>query len=161
MINYKEESKKYRPIKISILLVGEAPPPSGKKYFYVPTILRNHLPIIKDSSLPATVFQHFFQKRPEGESEYIDMLKKLQAKGIFLIDLVDEPIKVRNNPEGLLKVRTGVSNFRKKMQKLDIFIDDKNIIFLLARNNYSAQIKAEFPESERISWIKFRMNAQK
>lgn len=158
MINYKEESKKYRPIRISMLLVGEAPPPSGKKYFYVPSSLRNHLSIKKDSSLPTTIFHHFFHKRPDDESEYIDMLKKLQAKGIFLVDLVDDPIKVRNNPDGLKKIKDGIKDFRKKLEQRGIIIEDKDITFLLARNTYTAQIRAEFPNSKRITWMNFRMN---
>jgi len=35
-IDYFLESQKYRPKEIKMLLIGEAPPASGKTYFYVP-----------------------------------------------------------------------------------------------------------------------------
>jgi hypothetical protein len=94
-IDYLRESDKYRPKTIKTLLVGEAPPFSGKTYFYAPCMLPNAIPVENDRSLPATIFNHYFQERPRTTGQYINFLLKLKEKGIFLIDICTEPIKVR------------------------------------------------------------------
>jgi hypothetical protein len=156
-INYTKEAGKYRPKKIKTLLIGEAPPPSGKTYFYIPKV-----PVRKDS-LPATIFQHYFGKNPKTEKEYTEMLKRLQKKGIFLIDIYDEPIRIldKSKPrwrdmENLDKVIKEIPKLRGKMKKRKINIKDENITFLLARNDYKKEIKQMFPASKLISWKKFR-----
>lgn len=86
-INYFQESEKYRPDIIKNLLVGEAPPSSGKTYFYVPKALSDDIPIRDHRTLPATIFYHYFQTRPISKNEYTDLLLLLKKKGIFLIDI--------------------------------------------------------------------------
>ena len=93
-INYFEESEKFKPKEVKILLVGEAPPPSGKTYFYVPKPMSNKRPIKDDRSLPATIFYHYFKERPETVERYIELLNKLKDMGIFLVDIIDEPIRI-------------------------------------------------------------------
>ena len=87
MINYEQESEKYRPTKIKTLLVGEAPPQSGDAYFFVPRR-------VTYNSLPGTVFIHYFNKLPKNKSEYITMLKELQNMGIWFTDIINEPLQV-------------------------------------------------------------------
>ena len=77
-IDYLAASEKYRPEVIEILLVGEAPPPSGKAYFYVPTTLRRAKSIRDNRTLPATIFHHYFQKLPVTEDEYAALLWRLK-----------------------------------------------------------------------------------
>jgi len=86
-INYFQESEKYRPDIIKNLLVGEAPPSSGKTYFYVPKALSDDIPIRDHRTLPATIFYHYFRTRPISKNEYTDLLLLLKKKGIFLIDI--------------------------------------------------------------------------
>ena len=93
-INYFKESEKFRPEEIEILLVGEAPPPSGKTYLYVPKPMLIKRPIKNDRSLPATIFYHYFRERPKTVERYIELLNKLKDRGIFLMDIVDDPIKI-------------------------------------------------------------------
>ena len=62
-IDYISEAEKYRPDTIKTLLVGEAPPPNGQTYFYLPRELKNSGTIRNDRSLPATIFCHYFGKR--------------------------------------------------------------------------------------------------
>ena len=95
MINYFEISGKYRPSKIKTLLIGEAPPPSGKKYFYLPDAIQNRSRA-ENASLPATIFYHYFDIVPSDVVEYERFLRKLQNMGIFLIDIIDEPLKIRD-----------------------------------------------------------------
>jgi hypothetical protein len=159
-INYIIESEKYRPAKISTLLIGEAPPPSGKVYFYVPRIMSNSILIRKDRNLAATIFNHYFGRRPDSIEEYVSFLKQLQEMGIFLIDICQESIKVRGCKEGLDRVILEISNLRNKIASRGMEIQDKDIIFLLARNNYKKQIHYEFPNSRLIRWIDFRMSVE-
>ena len=159
-INYFRESEKYRPKKIEKLLVGEAPPSSGKTYFYVPKPMSENISIRKDRSLPATIFYHYFQTRPTTVDKYIDLLLLLKKKGIFLVDICDDPIKVRGNPEGEQRIIDEIPNLRKKLISRKIEIADEEIIFLLARTSYSNHVRAEFPNSKLIRWIDFRMNPE-
>ena len=68
-INYLEISEAYRPEKIggkiNKLLVSEALPPNGESYFYVPRPMSNNILAHNDRSLPATIFCHYFKRRPE------------------------------------------------------------------------------------------------
>ena len=159
-IDYFNESEKYRPKTIKTLLVGEAPPSSGKTYFYVPKAMSDKILIQKDSSLPATIFNHYFQKRPTTVEKYVDFLRLLQAKGIFLIDICDEPIKVRNNPEGIQRIKKEIPALQGKMKRKNINVAVEGILFLLARNNYIKDIKREFPNSTYKSWKDFRMSPE-
>ena len=89
-IEYFNQSEKFRPIKINTLLVGEAPPPNGKSYFYVPKTG------LREESLPATIFNHYFGEIPKTKERYKVLLEKLRDDlGIFLIDIYEKPIRIR------------------------------------------------------------------
>lgn len=157
-IDYVAASEKYRPARIKALLVGEAPPPSGKTYFYVPSaISRAHIPIDQDTSLPSTVFHHYFQQRPRNTEEYHFFLVRLQEMGVFLIDIYDDNLKVRNSDDGLQRIIDAIPRLRQKMRDRHILVEDRDITFLLARRSYSSVIRREFPESLRVPWKKFRI----
>ena len=135
-INYFQESEKYRPKMVRTLLIAEAPPPSGTKYFYVPRAMSNTVPIEKDRSLPATIFHHYFRERPKTKDRYVDFLLQLKEKGIFLIDICNEPVKVRGTPEGVARIIAEIPKLRQKMAVRHIQVLDCDIVFLLARNRY-------------------------
>ncbi len=164
-INYLLESEKYKPKKIKTLLIGESPPPSGKTYFYVPKPMSNKRLIEDEWSLPATIFYHYFKERPETIERYIELLERLKDEGVFLIDIVDDPIKisdrkvkgciVKNNLEYLI---SRIPLLRNKTRSRGIDIEDENIIFLLARKQYKKYLDEEFPKSQKRKWIDFRLN---
>jgi len=161
-IDYYTESEKYRPEKIGKrikkLLVGEAPPSSRKTYFYVPRPMSCARPVEEDRSLPATIFNHYFKNRTETKDQYIDFLLWLQEKGIFLIDICKDPIKVRGCLEGVQRIISDIPKLREQMAKRKIQILDQDIIFLLPRKNYLKYIRREFPDSQYIRWKDFRMS---
>jgi hypothetical protein len=159
-INYLLESEKYKPEIVKTLLVGEAPPPSGDKYFYVPRAMSTDLPIEEDRSLPATIFYHYFKERPTTTDRYITLLLRLKEKGIFLIDIYNEPIKVRNSPDGVKRIINEIPKLRVKIKSRGINIADRNIVFLLARNTYKTHIRHIFPGSELITWKYFRIGTE-
>lgn len=156
-IDYLKESEKYRPEIIKTLLIGEAPPHSGQTYFYLPTSLSNANTIRNDRTLPATIFCHYFGQRPQGQYEYTEFLNRLKEVGIFLVDIYDQPIKVRGSPEGERQIIEAIPKLRNKLLNRGIKIHERSTIFLLARNSYTKHIKKYFPNAERIPWIKFRM----
>jgi len=167
MINYREQANKYRPGKITTLLIGEAPPPNGKKYFYMPVDLKNGRIIEKNASLPATIFHHYFGKKPHSKAEYKIFLNKLKNAGIFLVDIIDEPLRIRDrnrirqrNQENLAYLVRQIPKLRKKLKNFKIKIEDENIIFLLARPDYKKHLKNEFPKSHFFRWKEFRLNIE-
>jgi hypothetical protein len=163
-INYFEESEKYRPKNIKTLLIAEASPPSGKRYFYVPKAMSNKTAIEADTSLPATIFYHYFQRRPETVQEYVNLLNRLKDMGIFFMDIVDEPIKIRDkegiNQKNLAYLINKIQQLRRRIRARGITISEENITFLLARKNYKKQLHEEFPHSRLIRWIDFRLSSE-
>jgi len=157
IIDYTKERNKYKPELVKTLLIGEAPPPSGKTFFYVPKQISNNRTIENDTSLPSTIFNHYFDRRPETIEEYKEFLKMLTQQNIFLIDILDEPIKIRGNKENENYLISKIPDFREKVKSFGIELDEKYWIFLLARNSYKKYINKEFPLAQKIRWIDFRL----
>ncbi|MGO8754949.1 MAG: hypothetical protein ACLQHK_06935 [Gallionellaceae bacterium] len=155
-IDYLAEAEKYRPLVISTLLIGEAPPPSGTVYFYVPRAMPTTQPVENDANLPATIFNHYFGTRPRSSEEYIKLLSALKDKGIFLVDICDEPLKVRGSDEGLCRIIHEIPHLRSKLKGRGIAIAEESMVFLLARRNYKSHIRCEFPAAQCLTWKKFR-----
>jgi hypothetical protein len=164
-INYFQEAERYRPQTVKTLLVAEAPPPTGTKYFYVPRAMSDKVPVEKDTSLPATIFHHYFKKRPKTVEEYNDFLNELRGIGVFLMDIADEPIRIREkggiNQDNLRNLIGKIKALRTRIKDRGISIDDEDIIFLLPRQHYKKQLHEEFPNSRKIRWIDFRLSSEK
>jgi hypothetical protein len=157
-IDYFIEAQKYRPSIVRTLLVAEAPPKGGHTYFYVPKSMNPGIPIARQSSLSATIFYHYFREIPATEKRYAELLNRLKRRRIFLIDICDEPIGVRNSPEGLQRITREIPKLRAKLRRLKIRIGEDRIIFLHARKNYSRKLRSAFPTSRHTCWMCFRMN---
>ncbi len=160
-IDYISEAEKFRPKVIRTLLIAEAPPPSGRKYFYVPRDVSTKRPIANDRNLSATIFNHYFRKRPSTKEGYEKLLRKLQERGIFLIDILDKPLRIRGNKKNKRILIKQIPKLRKKIKSRKIKIEDKKIIFLLPRKSYKSYIKRHFPNSKIISWANFRRTKNK
>ena len=171
-LNYEKLAEPFKPNEIKILLVGEAPPPNGKKYFYqVPEKYTPSKTIKEDTSLPATIFNHFFNRRPISSIEYMDFLNQLKTKGVFLIDMINEPLKIRDreakngiNQENLERLfsEENLTVFKEKVEKL--ITNETDIIFLLARNYrkaYKDKLKNNFSSVKFIRWKDFRLEKNK
>lgn len=159
-LNYLALSENYRPRQINTLLIGEAPPPCGTKYFYLPQKLKNNVPIREDRSLPATIFWHYFQRRPQDEKEYELLLEKLKDAGIFLVDIMDEPIRIRGNKENEERLVNEIPFLRSKLEMREIIVPEEDMIFLLARNTYKQHIRRHFKCASLIPWIEYRLNTE-
>ena len=164
-MDYEKLALTNKPHTIKTLLIGEAPPPNGKSYFYkVPEKYPTRKSSIEDdTSLPATIFNHYFGRRPENPQEYEQFLKCLKERGIFLIDILNKPIVIRKKDgsidEGNLKILLSEEN----LNELDCTIKsltnaDTKIIFLLARTKYLKVLKNKFPNVSYITWKCFRLD---
>lgn len=168
-MNYELLAKKYQPKKINTLLIGEAPPPNGKKYFYlIPENYRLSSKTIEDDcSLPSTIFNHYFGRRPFDSEEYEHFLNQLKERGVFLIDIIEEPIQIRDrqkrglNEENLNRLFSE-ENLKRLKTKVDSLIStETNLIFLYARGykkEYRDRLKRIFENSISFRWKDFRLN---
>lgn len=171
-INYSKTSSLYKPKKIRTLLIGEAPPPSGEKYFYkIPKKYVVSKIIADDTSLPATIFNHFFGRRPNNSEEYGEFLESLKENGIFLIDLINLPLKIRDKKEkgGINKELvdnvfsdTNLVDLKNRINELSD--SETEIIFLLARkykkdykNRLSETLGIKLTKKNYIRWKDFRL----
>lgn len=158
MIDYAFYRNKYRPDKIKTLLIGEAPPPSGKTFFYVPKDLQLSKLVETDTSLPSTIFNHYFGKRPSNVNEYEEMLYILKTEGIFLIDIFDKPIQIRGNKMNEAILIKQIPLLANKIQReLNIDLVENQWIFLLARTSYRKHLNSYFPSASKIRWKDFRL----
>jgi hypothetical protein len=156
-IDYHVAAERFRPAAIRTLLIGEAPPPSGKAYFYIPRAMITTRPIESDTSLPATIFHHYFATRPVNVTEYEALLGRLCDMGIFLIDICDQPIRVRNCCVGVARIIEEIPLLRNKLANQGIHVPDERMIFLLPRRNYHAHIRRNFPKATCVRWKEFRL----
>jgi hypothetical protein len=156
MIDYEALRNKYRPERIKTLLIGEAPPPNGKTFFYLPKEMSRR-PIEDDASLPATIFNNYFGKRPDSIPEYSEFLLRLKDQGVYLIDIIDEPKKIRGNKQNECDLVEEISDLETKIAKLGIALPQECWIFLLARNSYKKKIRECYPSAQMIRWKDFRL----
>lgn len=154
-MKYEELAFKFKPTRIKTLLIGEAPPPNGQTYFYkIPD--KYSIPNSKiedDTSLRATIFNHYFGSRPIDIKEYETFLDCLKKRGVFLIDIINENLVIskRNQPlnkeninklvsiENLLDLKNRISNL--------VTIETKVIFLLPSGRPYIKKLIEEFPNS--------------
>jgi hypothetical protein len=170
---YEELANTYKPKEIKILLIGEAPPPNGKSYFYkVPEKYPTRKSSIEDdTSLPATIFNHYFGRRPLNEKEYEKFLCLLKQKGVFLIDIIHKPLEIQRKGKSLnienidiLVSPQNLNDLIARIERLPI-TDETKIIFLLARNIYKKRLKDYLKgklksEPDYRAWKEFRMDSK-
>ena len=88
---------KYRPARVRLLLVAEAPPCTVDRYFYFEDVR-------EQDALFRYVYRGIFGETPTREGK-ADALAQLRDAGVYLIDVSEEPIadgaKVRLTPEQL------------------------------------------------------------
>lgn len=165
-MNILIQSNCFKPSKIQILLIGEAPPPNSDKHFYVvPQKYKpSKLTIDRDSSLPSTIFNHYFKRLPTDELEYEVFLKCLMNKGIFLIDIINERLEIKKwrQPVNQTSVSKLISNenlndLKCRIKKL--IQSDTKIIFLLPTGRpYVKKLREEFQDASFVNWKCFRLD---
>lgn len=76
-------ARRYKPERIDLLLVAEAPPSVPDRYFYFPDVA-------EQDSLFRYVSRALLGREPTREGK-ADLLAELRDRGVFLIDLEEEP----------------------------------------------------------------------
>jgi hypothetical protein len=79
-----QAAAKYRPTRISTLLIAEAPPSAAERYFYFEDVQT-------DDSLFRVVTRAFLGATPGGDRKDV-ALASLRDAGVFLIDLCEDPV---------------------------------------------------------------------
>ena len=156
-MNYIELAEAFRPEEIRILLIGEAPPPNGTSYFYLPRVLPDAVSIRDDRSLPTTIFYHYFKERPTTIARYRELLLQLKAMGVFLVDIYGEPIQVRNHPENQAVILNAIPTLKERLELRNIIVNEAQMIFLVPRGGYKRTIRECFPAARIVTWIDFRL----
>ena len=129
---YKEASEKYRPDKIKILFIAESPPFYKKdeepRYFYFEKLTGN------DSLFREIMKVLYPNEHLQSKKGKIQLLKKFQKNGFFLIDACECPI----NQEKKKKVRNYhiEKNFPKLKEKIKKLINKDTKIILIKKNVY-------------------------
>ncbi len=77
-------AERYRPDTVKLLLVAEAPPASPERYFYFEDVT-------EQDSLFRYVIRELLQVEPSRGNKS-GMLRRLQEKGVLLIDVSPEPV---------------------------------------------------------------------
>jgi hypothetical protein len=80
----EEASKKFRPAKVELLLVAEAPPKDPGRYFYFPNVT-------KHDGLFRGVVRALLGEEPTRDNKR-ELLNKLRDQGVYLIDLKFDPV---------------------------------------------------------------------
>jgi hypothetical protein len=153
-LKYKNAAEKYKPNKIKTLLIGEAPPPPTEKnpnpnYFYItPSKFTGH-----NASLPGRVFTHYFGSYAKGKEDYANKLEKLRDNGIFMIDIVEEPITVKKSklepeiPESVEIIKNSLPKLKERIKELGV--SEENVIFLIpSHRSYRKDARRMFPNSK-------------
>lgn len=145
MLDYKTLSDSFKPDTIRLLLVGEAPPDDGTRYFYqVPTTDADNLFIAVYKAIDEEAAAEYERlKRPGNMKE--GMLYTLRHKGVFVIDLC--PIPINMLPEGTSTLDYS-DDFIENIKSLPlsdncsiiIFKGGKKIQPLLDKAGYSSKI---------------------
>jgi hypothetical protein len=81
----------YKPDRVRLLLVAEAPPNSEERYFYFEDVR-------EQDSLFRYVCKVLFGTTPDGASKSY-LLGKLKDEEVFLIDLMEDPVGPRKHSE--------------------------------------------------------------
>lgn len=88
---YADLRQRYRPTHVKLLLIGESAPDPGAaepRFFYAPTLTA------ADNLFRGVVLALYDHRFPRGSagSSKVPWLERLQADGVFLIDLVPFPV---------------------------------------------------------------------
>jgi hypothetical protein len=136
MNHYEIMAQNYFPNEVNILLIGEAPPQNGSYFYKIPETYKPVGNVANDSSLTATIFNHYFGTRPNDTEEYKQFLECLKERGVFLIDIINENLEIKKrglpfNKDNIKKL-VSLENLGGLKSRIKILTSsDTKIIFLL------------------------------
>lgn len=104
---YEELRRRYRPDPLEVLLIGESPPaPRGEAvpFFYADHLGADNL-FRSVAEAVLGLDREALRREPKAR-----VLSELQARGLWLIDAVDEPVNHLPMPERRQRIREGVGH---------------------------------------------------
>lgn len=101
-------------------MIGEAPPPNGTTFFYVPK-LPSSRKIEAERTMSATIFHHYFGELPRSLEQYEGYLLQLKYHGIYLIDILDEPIRIRGHSANEAYLVSKIPAFKQSCRRRRYF----------------------------------------
>lgn len=119
---YNKLANEFRPKRIKTLFVGESFPIGGA-YFYWPKSI--------SGPLGKSVFRKSLGKIPKDNGQYLSFLKKLKGKGVFVIDIYENPLRVGRNDERELIKRLIEEKMFHRIRNLN----PKRVYFILPKRN--------------------------
>ena len=136
----REAAAKYRPGSVDLLLVAEAPPSNGDRYFYFENVS-------EQDSLFRYVAKSLLGYVPDRGAKSI-ALGHLQAKGVFLIDLSEIPAdtaRLRDCVPSLVERCSALEPRKIVLIKVNVF--DLAYLALRAAGLPVANVRIPFPGS--------------
>ena len=119
--------KEFKPEKIKYLLVAEAPPDSIERFFYFPKVREKDFLFLGIMELLFPEIKSKFLQSGRDPAIKTLLLNNFKAKGFYLLDLSDVPLRYLNAPlenclPGLLK-------------RIESIVDKKNTKIILIKAN--------------------------
>ena len=127
--------EKYKPEKIKLLFVAEAPPNKTERFFYYKDVREAdylYLGIMKALSEKCCMMPTKQLRQIKGEA-----LLLLKQCGIFLMDLCSMPLAYANPPIAELHK----NDFMKRLEQMDGVVKDSTNIILIKTNVYDCLFK--------------------
>ena len=112
---YASARNKYRPDKISLLLIAESPPSSGGYFYLEKTIGKDHL--FRETMKALELWPY---DRPMAKGcDKRPMLKQFRSLGFFLIDTCELPVDNLRPKQRRISIVQGASTLPKRVKGLD------------------------------------------
>lgn len=127
--NWEPLREYYLPEKIKFILVGEAPPAGGERFFYYDDVPRYDYLFLNTMSalFPMETYEYDRIKTPERKRALLNMFKE---KGGYLMDLYSAPKAQLPKP---CNKKACILDFRQRLQKIETRLDD-NVSFILVHS---------------------------
>lgn len=124
----KASARYFPPGQITLLIVGESPP-IAPSYFYIPEdLVRRH------QGLPSKIFRVLFSDAGRIDKERCkELLRRFQANGYLLMDLVPYPIDCFPNATRARIIQHEFDAFEQKLSTLEFSSKSKRLVLLPKR----------------------------
>ncbi|MCW4452168.1 hypothetical protein OK344_08095 [Kaistella sp. BT6-1-3] len=152
---------KYKPEKIKLLLIAEAPPDSLNRFFYFENVKEKDFLFLAISEYFYPALKEKFLISHRSEKIKAIILSHLKKDGIFLIDLYELPLSVCYETEN--------KAVEKALAKVDDLVNSKTKIITIKSNVYDAlksklkkynhvDVRIPFPSSGQQSNFKVKFD---
>lgn len=116
MNNFSKARRKYRPDRINLLFIAEAPPSTtSNRFFYFGSVRTGDSLFLE---IMKVLYKDDFQSIKELRKRKPEFLKRFKEDGFYLIDACDEPMNDNNAHAKIKRCREALPFLIKKLKKL-------------------------------------------